>query len=285
MKKYTRTALVCTFTTMIISCVAAGTVPHSTTTTIRKMYMPFTVSAKAKSADSVYANDTELVRYLTMKNAKDRAYLKYQEDIMSELNEELEKVRSANNAVFAEEEKRIEAEIKAREEEAARRKKEEELRAAEAISKAEQRAKSEEVFTQYKVEASKDFKSYMDYRAIKSNTSDQWALQHDANTYTGDYGIRMVDDRYCIAIGSYFTQEIGTKIDVVLENGKTIKCILADCKADKDTDANGIYHIGDGSLMEFVVDSKVMDETAKKMGSFHWLDEFEGRVTEVRVFS
>ena len=89
-------------------------------------------------------------------------------------------------------------------------------------------------YTIIDVPANSGFKSYMPYTAITSKNSNQYKLQH-TEAYTGEHGIRQVDGRYCIALGSYFGKEIGTYYDLVLENGTVIPCILADRKADIHT--------------------------------------------------
>ncbi len=95
------------------------------------------------------------------------------------------------------------------------------------------------------------FKSYMSYKCIKDKSSKQYKFQQKSET--GDYGIRVVKDRFCIAIGSYYTTKIGKKVDLIMKNGKIIKCILGDCKNDKDTDKSNRQN-KNGSIVEFIVD-------------------------------
>ena len=123
-------------------------------------------------------------------------------------------------------------------------------------------------------------KSYMDYGCIKT-----WK-QHDLQqiAYTGQYGIRQVNGRYCIAVGSAFTTEIGTYIDLVLENGEIIPCILAECKDDGDTDINNII-THDGSLAEFVVDTDFLSKTVKYTGDIsNATENWKSKIIEVRVY-
>ena len=105
--------------------------------------------------------------------------------------------------------------------------------------------------------------SFMDYRCITNTSSRQYKLQKKA--YTGSYGIRQVDGRYCIAVGSYYTEKIGTYIDLILKNGTVIPCILADCKANKDTDGKN-QKTADGSLIEFVVDTPKLSKKVRIRG-------------------
>ena len=75
---------------------------------------------------------------------------------------------------------------------------------------------------------------------MTKKSSDQYKLQH-GYAYTGQYGIRMVNGRYCIAVGTGVCKKVGQYIDVILENGTWIPCIMADQKADQHTDKK--YHI------------------------------------------
>ena len=125
-------------------------------------------------------------------------------------------------------------------------------------------------------------KSYMDYRTITSTNSKQYKLQK-ALAYTDDNGLRMVNGRYCVVVGSYYTTTIGQYIDIELENGKIIKGILADCKADIHTDSTNRIN-PNGSVVEFVVDVNTLDSTAKKMGDISYINGWNSRVVNIRVY-
>jgi hypothetical protein len=130
----------------------------------------------------------------------------------------------------------------------------------------------------------KDFKSYEDWRNIKSKNTPHYKLQN-AYAYTGEDGIRMVEGRYCIAVGSYFTTRIGQYIDVVLQNGTVIKCILGDQKADAHTDDLHISHNSDGSIVEFIIDKKEMSSLVLTMGSVSYLyEEWQSPVVKILVY-
>lgn len=108
-------------------------------------------------------------------------------------------------------------------------------------------------------------KSFMGYDKITSSGSPQLKLQN-CYAYTGNYGIRQVNRRYCIAVGSAFTTEIGQYIDLILENGKVIPCVLGDQKADKDTNDSNTITVHDGSAVEFVVDEDALASRIWKSG-------------------
>ena len=118
-------------------------------------------------------------------------------------------------------------------------------------------------YTTYNISNSSNFKSYMPYKAITNKSSKQYKLQQ--KTYTGDYGIRMIDDRYCVALGSHFQKEIGTYFDLVLENGTVIKCVLGDIKSEKDTYEDNITSFN-GCVSEFIVDSNHLIDKVKVSG-------------------
>lgn len=104
-------------------------------------------------------------------------------------------------------------------------------------------------FDSIKIKSS-GFKCYTHYKAITRKSSLQYKLQRDF-AYTGDYGIRMVDNRFCIAVGTAVSKNVGQYIDVLLENGTIIPCIMCDQKADKHTKADRITTASNGCVCEF----------------------------------
>lgn len=115
--------------------------------------------------------------------------------------------------------------------------------------------------------------SYMDWRTITDPNSEQWALQQFCYT-DPTTGIRMCDGRYCIALGQEHTDRKGQYVDVTLDNGIVIQCIVADCKRYCDTQG-GYGLIGaDGGIVEFVVDEDYLPGDVILMGSneaqFDW---------------
>ena len=138
--------------------------------------------------------------------------------------------------------------------------------------------------TRYVTKASpgNTFKSYMDYRCIKNRSSKQYKLQKKAVTNKKN-GIRMIKGRYCIALGSYYTRKIGAKVDLVMGSGRVVKCITADMKADRDTINNHRQH-RDGSVAEFVVDTKKLSRKVRRMGDVSYTGLFKGRIRKIRIY-
>ena len=138
-------------------------------------------------------------------------------------------------------------------------------------------------YIDYEVPSSKGFKSYMGYKAITNRSSNQYKLQHDF-AETGDYGIRQVNDRYCIAVGTHFKAEIGQYIDLILKNGTIIPCILGDVKANGDTDASNIF-TRNGCCSEFIVDSSALISSIKNSGNVSSAtEEWDSPVATIRVY-
>ena len=124
-----------------------------------------------------------------------------------------------------------------------------------------------------------EFKCYMDYRAITSTGSPQYQLQQEA--YTDEYGLRKVDDFYCVALGSAFGSEIGARYIITLGNGNQVPAILADQKADQHTTPDNTRDYG-GAVIEFVVDTPALPPTVRQSGSVGSIPEFAGEVVEIR---
>lgn len=125
-------------------------------------------------------------------------------------------------------------------------------------------------------------KLYMYYTSVTDTTSNQYSLLYGESAYTDvNSGIRMVGDRYCVALGSYYTTTIGQKVDVVLEDGSVIKCILGDCKADCHTNNTHQYAIGTGNVVEFIVDASVFDYLKDPSGTVNWVSGLDGQVNKI----
>ena len=127
-------------------------------------------------------------------------------------------------------------------------------------------------------------KSYMDYRAITARRSPQYILQH-GYAVTDTTGIRTVNGRYCVALGSYYTHDVGRHVDVVLQNGKVLPCIIGDCKANRDTMYN--HSVGsNGGVCEFVVDTYYLPRMVKTMGDCSYVaKDWKSKVKEIRILN
>ena len=139
-------------------------------------------------------------------------------------------------------------------------------------------------FKVYQTPNTTGFKSFMDFKTITDKTTKQYELQN-TYAYTGNYGIRMANNRYCIALGTYYGAEIGQYVDLVLDNDVTIHCILADIKDDKHTDSNNIVTLHNGCATEFIIDGDMLLDSVKIYGDISYSDSNWGSpVKEVVVY-
>ena len=126
-------------------------------------------------------------------------------------------------------------------------------------------------------------KTWMPYTTITSRRSKQYKLQQKA--YTGDYGIRMVNERYCVALGSHFECKIGQYFDLILANGTVIPCIMSDQKANKHTDSANIITTSTNCLSEFIVDRNALNYEAKRDGDISsCCPEWKSVVKQIKVY-
>lgn len=128
------------------------------------------------------------------------------------------------------------------------------------------------------------FKSYLPYNKITHTESRQYELQKYA--YTGTYGIRQVNGRFCIAVGTAFNVKIGDYADLILTNGEIIPIIISDIKADIHTNSDNITTTSNGCVSEFVVDMSILNEEIKIKGDISKCDEnWNSSVASLRVYN
>lgn len=134
----------------------------------------------------------------------------------------------------------------------------------------------------YSIPEYSGFKSYMSYKLFGKWT-DQYELQQFA--VTDEYGFRRFEDYYIIAMGTFFDSQIGQRVDLVLQNGEVIKCVIGDKKAEQDTDSSNMFS-KNNCLSEFLVDTKNLETTVKSRGDVsHFPNEkWDSPVTEVIVY-
>lgn len=126
------------------------------------------------------------------------------------------------------------------------------------------------------------FKSYMGYTAIGCGR--QKMVQNIA--YTGDYGIREVEGRYCIAVGTACGAGVGDYADLILENDTVIPVVIGDIKANIHTQNNNLITSHNGCCSEFIVDNRHLDRVAKRMGDISACkDEWGSRVVKIKVYN
>ena len=128
-------------------------------------------------------------------------------------------------------------------------------------------------------------KPYMDFRCITSPESEQWKLLHSENCVSVGNGLMSVDGYYCVAMGQNFGS-IGDHFIAVLEkdNGERyeVGLIMADAKQMCHTRNNEGWVGVNGHVFEMVVDTELLNPSAKVMGDCNYVPELEGKVVEIR---
>ena len=121
------------------------------------------------------------------------------------------------------------------------------------------------------------FKAYMDYRKITDRKSSQYHLQKIAHTDIN--GFRRFGGYFLVAMGSYYAQEIGQTYEITFFTGQSIKVMIGDAKRDKDC-VKGMYCRVNKSIVEFIVDTKVMSDKALESGDMSYF--FEDKIVQIR---
>ncbi len=126
-------------------------------------------------------------------------------------------------------------------------------------------------------------KTYAHYTAVTARSTAQYKLLNSDKCYTdSETGIRMIDDCYCVALGSYYGSEIGTKYRIGLSSGKSIKVILCDQKSNRHTDSNHQYAVKNQDIMEFYVQPSKIPSGVR--GNYGNLEQFSGDIVSIEKY-
>ena len=141
------------------------------------------------------------------------------------------------------------------------------------------------------VDGTHRWKPWAWYTAITAKESPQYRLQQMATN--DENGLRVVTDpagvaRYCIAMEPAWaggtSKDIGRCVDLVMQSGEILHCVLADTKkVENSKDRAGVYG-KHGELAEFLVDGTKLNPAAKRSGTVSSIGgAFAEEATEVRV--
>ena len=134
------------------------------------------------------------------------------------------------------------------------------------------------------------WKTWMDYKCITSKSSPQYKLLRNDWIYIdsegfvraigeSDFGIN--DDYYVIALGSYYGSKIGTKYRITTDTGNVFYGILGDQKSDRHTNKTHQYTVGHNDMIEFLVNTKTLNKTVKKMGNANVYMPLNGNIAKI----
>lgn len=124
-----------------------------------------------------------------------------------------------------------------------------------------------------------DFKSWTNYNYV-SKESPQWNVLTGDSTYTDDNGFRRKDKDYLVAMGSYYTKELGERFRITTNKGNIFTVTICDWKADCDTDSKGQYTIANNCIVEFYVDDNLCN-AVRNSGSCSSIKELSGKITKI----
>lgn len=148
--------------------------------------------------------------------------------------------------------------------------------------------KSKNTITEYAIpNYETSFKTYMDYRCITDKTSAQYMLQMEA--YTDDMGLRKYEDHYVVAMGTYYSDNVGDTFKITLDNDYSFNVIIGDIKADCHTDSKNMYspvydengNFVSANVIEFIVDTNTLDRSVTKLGTVSAYDDFKGNIIKI----
>ena len=131
------------------------------------------------------------------------------------------------------------------------------------------------------------FKAYMDYNCITDDTTAQWELQQIA--YTDEYGLRKIGTDYCVAVGSYYSETVGERFKITLDNDSEFTVIISDLKKDEHTDSSNRYspvydkngEFYSANVLEFIVDTDQLHSMVTTLGTVSYYNKFEGNIVSI----
>lgn len=129
-------------------------------------------------------------------------------------------------------------------------------------------------------------KFFTDYRCYNLWYTPHYRMQQMA--WTDSQGLRRYNDDYIVALGSFYSIDIGDRFEVTLDTGTKFTVILGDGKVDVDCDNRNMYtpcldYNGNESanMLEFIVDEKALDPEIYDYGSLDLIDNFKGNVVKM----
>lgn len=129
-------------------------------------------------------------------------------------------------------------------------------------------------------------KTYMDYRSITDQSSNQYRFIYSDITICEDGFLRDCDGYIGVAMGSYFG-EIGSRYICRLDTGRIIKVVKVESKSDKHA-VKGFCGSTNYDIIEFVIDSHAEWMQANKWenglvfsGNFNNYEPFDGTIIEI----
>lgn len=125
-----------------------------------------------------------------------------------------------------------------------------------------------------------DFKSYMPYTAITNIASKQLELQQQA--YTDENGLRCIDGKPMIAVGTGWGVSVGDIVLITCANSNSFEAIIGDIKDNMDTNSDNKTTSANNCRCEFIVDMDKLNSNIKTSGNVAVLEQYSGYVMNVQ---
>lgn len=136
------------------------------------------------------------------------------------------------------------------------------------------------------------WKPWARHTAVTDKSSPQWRLEQIAET--NEIGIRVVKDpngeyRYLVALPVYWAggtyEDIGRCVDIVMVNGATLKCVLADTKKIEHSQNGEGKYGAHGELIEVICEKAKLAPAVRNGSDASRLGaEWEGEVEKVIAY-
>lgn len=125
-----------------------------------------------------------------------------------------------------------------------------------------------------------------DYRCYNLWYTPHYRMQQSA--YTDNDGLRRFNQDYVVALGAFYSTDIGDRFKVTLENGNEFTIILGDGKDPADCDPDNMYTpcvdydgTSCANVLEFIIDSDVMSPNVYSYGSIDCIEGFGGNIVKM----
>lgn len=149
-------------------------------------------------------------------------------------------------------------------------------------SKKEEKAETQTANKEMPLYSNSAVKRYMDRTTVTDSSTKNYKICRNASV--NDDGTLSYDGRTVIAIGQKYGKP-GTKLDITLQNDEgnnhTVKTIVGDSKQYQHTQNNAGWVAADGSLLEIVVDTNVINDLSRQMGDMNYTPALNGTIVKI----
>lgn len=129
-------------------------------------------------------------------------------------------------------------------------------------------------------------KFFTDYRFYGIEGTPHYRLQQEC--WTDELGCRRLNNDYVVALGSYYSTNIGDRFEVALDSGNIFTVVLGDGKHDKDCDERNMFtpcisydNEKCGNLLEFIIDEEILSSEIYQYGSLDCVSHLKGNVVRM----